>query len=355
MPIDPRQGQFSAHGAFHLDLKRRAERYFEGSGRERHGGRAFVAKSAVIIGWMSASYLLLLLAPLAAWQAVLLAISLGLAMAGAGFSVAHDTNHGGAAASARVNDLLSFVFDLMGACSFLWRQKHNLLHHSYPNLAALDPDIEVGSPALRLAPWQERRWYHRFQYLYAWILYGLLPISWWFVADTRELVTSRICGHAVTPARGRALIRALFGKALFLTWAFALPAILHPTWKLVPIWLITTLTAGLVSGTVFQLAHCVDEADFVAAGQARDWAEHQVATTVDFARGNALLDFYLGGLNYQVVHHLFPRVCHLHYPALATIVEEACAAHAIRYRCQPGLGAALASNVRWLRRMGTVS
>ncbi|TMA20742.1 MAG: acyl-CoA desaturase, partial [Deltaproteobacteria bacterium] len=99
--------------------------------------------------------------------------------------------------------------------------------------------------------------------------------------------------------------------------------------------------------------HCVGEADFVVSGRVdTDWAEHQIATTVDFARSNALLGWYLGGLNFQVEHHLFPRVCHLHYPALAAIVEETCLAHGVRYRCEPTLRSALAANFAWLHRMG---
>ena len=73
----------------------------------------------------------------------------------------------------------------------------------------------------------------------------------------------------------------------------------------------------------------------------------------DFASRNALLGWYLGGLNFQVEHHLFPRVCHLHYPALSRIVEETCSAHRVRYRCEPSLRSALAANWRWLRRMGS--
>jgi linoleoyl-CoA desaturase len=352
MPTDLRRVTFSAHGSFHAELKHRAEEYFEGSGRSRHGGLRFGAKSGVLLAWLVASYLLLMLAPLAAWVAALLAASLGLAMAGVGFSIMHDANHGGASSSPRVNGALSLVFDLMGASSYLWRQKHNVMHHTYTNLAALDPDLEVGSPMLRLAPWQPRAWYHRYQHLYVWMLYGLLPVKWWFVSDARELVSGRICGHRIPRPRGRALVLTLAGKAIFFTWAFLLPVLVHPTWALVPLWAIATFTLGLVSGGVFQLAHCVREADFVEAAAAPgDFAEHQVATTVDFARGNPVLDFYLGGLNYQVVHHLFPRVCHLHYPALSAIVEQTCAKHGIRYRTNPGLFSALSSNVRWLRRM----
>jgi linoleoyl-CoA desaturase len=311
------------------------------------------AKSAVMLAWLAASYGLLMFAPLHAWEAAVLSVSVGLAMAGVGFCVMHDANHGGTSSSTRLNAVMSFTLDLLGASSFLWRLKHNALHHAYPNVSGLDPDIEAGSPLLRLAPWQMRRGHHRFQHLYVWLLYGFFPLQWWFVDDLRELATGRISGHQFPPPRGRALLVALGGKALFIGWAFLLPALLHPSWALVLVWAVAIFTLGNVLAAVFQLAHCVDEADFLHDRHVEtDWAEHQAATTVDFARANTLLGWYLGGLNFQVEHHLFPRVCHVHYPALSRIVEETCRAHRIRYRCEPTLRSALAANWRWLRRMG---
>jgi len=355
MLTDLERARLPARSSFHTDLKRRVEAYFEGAARSRHGGWAMGAKSAAMLAWLAASYALLMFVPLHAWQAALLSVSIGLAMAGVGFSVMHDANHGGTSSSAGANRALSFTLDLMGASSFLWRFKHNVLHHSYPNLEGLDPDIEAGSPLLRLAPWQSRRWHHRFQHLYVWLLYGLFPLQWWFIDDFRELATGRIGGRQFPPARGRTLLVALAGKALFIGWAFVLPAVLHPSWALLLVWGLAIFTLGNVLAGVFQLAHCVGEAEFFGSRRIEsDWAEHQVATTVDFARANTLLGWYLGGLNFQVEHHLFPRVCHLHYPALSRIVEATCSSHQVRYRCEPTLRSALAANWRWLRRMGSL-
>jgi linoleoyl-CoA desaturase len=348
--------RFPARRSFHADLKSRVEAYFEGAARSRHGGWAMGAKSSAILAWLVGSYALLMFVHLQAWAAALLSVSIGLAMAGVGFSVMHDANHGATSSNTRANRLLSFTLDLLGASSFLWRSKHNVLHHAYPNLEGLDPDIEAGSPLLRLAPWQPRRWYHRFQHLYVWLLYGLFPLQWWFIDDVRELATGRIGGHRFPPARGRALLMAVLGKALFVSWAFVLPAVLHPSWALLALWGLAIFILGNVLAGVFQLAHCVGEAEFLGSGRVEsDWAEHQVATSVDFARRNVLLGWYLGGLNFQVEHHLFPRVCHLHYPALSRIVEATCLSHDVRYRCEPTLRSALAANWRWLRLMGSAS
>jgi linoleoyl-CoA desaturase len=347
--------RFPARRAFHADLNRRVEDYFEGAARSRHGGWGMAVKTAVMFAWLAGSYAVLMFAHVRAWEAALLSVSTGLAMAGVGFSVMHDANHGGTSSSARMNRILSFTLDGIGGSSFLWRRKHNVLHHTYTNISALDPDLEGGGPFLRLAPWQPRHPHHRFQHLYVWLLYGLFPLKWWFLDDIRELITGRIGGHRFPPARGFSLLGAVVGKALFVSWVFVLPAVLHPSWALLPLWGLGIFALGNVLAAVFQLAHCVSDAEFHKNGRIdTDWAEHQVATTVDFAPTNALLGWYLGGLNFQVEHHLFPRVCHLHYPALARIVKDTCRAHGVRYRCEPTLRSALAGNWRWLRRMGSL-
>ncbi|HEY6863952.1 MAG TPA: acyl-CoA desaturase, partial [Burkholderiales bacterium] len=321
-PTTP-QVRFTGRGAFHAELQQRAQDFFEGSGRSRHGGWRIGAKIAVMLSWLAASWALAVFAPLPAWTLALLAVSIGFAMAGVGFCAMHDANHGATSSSARVNRIVSLSLDLVGASSVLWREKHNVRHHTYTNIAGADPDLEGGSPFLRLAPWQRRRAWHRFQHLYVWLIYAVFPLKWWFFDDLREL--SRL--------RPRDRLSLLAGKGVFLAWAVVIPAMLHPGWGLVALWAIAVATLGNVLAAVFQLAHCMDDAEFVDATAERgDWAEHQLSTTVDFAPRNALLGWYLGGLNFQVEHHLFARVCHVHYPALAAMVRDASARHGLRYR-----------------------
>jgi linoleoyl-CoA desaturase len=335
-------------------LNRRVESYFEGSARSRHGGWAMGLKSAAMLAWLATSYGVLMFAHVRAWEAALLAVSVGLAMAGVGFSVMHDANHGGTSSSARTNAIMSLTLDLIGASSHVWRNKHNVLHHTYTNISTLDPDLEGGGPFLRLAGWQPRHAHHRYQHLYVWLLYGLFPLKWWFIDDFRDLLTARIGGHQFPRTPGRALFVALAGKALFVSWAVALPVLLHASWGLLALWSLSLFVLGNVLAAVFQLAHCVEHTEFLEAdGIERDWAEHQLATTMDFAPGNTFLAWYLGGLNFQVEHHLFPRVCHVHYRALSRIVEETCSAHGLRYRCEPTLRGALGANWRWLKRLGS--
>jgi linoleoyl-CoA desaturase len=347
--------RFPPAGAFHADVKRQVEAHFQSTGRPTRGGWAMGLKTGAMLAGLAGAYLALLLVPMPGWLVALLAVSEGLAIAGVGFNVMHDANHGSLSAHPWVNRALSWSADLVGGSSWLWRYKHNVLHHTWPNVADMDTDGDAG-PLLRLKPQQPHRGFHRLQHLYAWVLYGLFALKWWIFDDLHELVAGRIGGHPFPRPRGWALAGLLGGKALFFGWAFVLPAVLHPTFWLLPIWLLGAATAGVVLAAVFQLAHCVGEVKHPGAESGDlfpwGWAELQVQTASDFARGSRLLSWYLGGLNFQVEHHLFPAICHVHYRDLAPIVEGACRAHGLVYNSQPTLWAALRANLRWLRLLG---
>lgn len=351
------RGLFSGGGAFHDALRRRVGELLTPE-RVRRGRTAFLVKAGVMATWAVGSYLALMLAPLPAWAVVLTAVSLGLALAGVAFSIGHDGNHGAVFASKRANRALGAVYDLMGASSHVWRTKHNLAHHSFTNVAGADDDIEM-LPLARFAPEQKRRWFHRWQHVYLWPIYGLYTLRAHLVGDFLELSQGRISG--ITPLRrpkGAELAVFIGGKIAFWSWALVIPLLVHTWYWVIPVFLLVSWVMGFTLAIVFQLAHCVDEATFssipeIREAPRREWAVHQVETTVDFCPDNRLLCWYVGGLNFQVEHHLFPKVCHVHYPKVMPVVREVCAEFGVRHVVQPNLRAALGSHVRWLRYMGT--
>ncbi len=351
------RARFPRDDGFHADLKRRVQAYFDRTGRARCGGAAMHAKTAVILGWFAASYVaLLLLGGASGWLAAALVVSLALATAGIGFSVMHDANHGAYARSRGVNRAFGLTLDLVGASSYVWRFKHNVQHHTWANVDGLDADLDAG-PFLRLAASQRRRGFHRWQHVYGWLLYGVLAVKWWFVDDLVDLVRGRIGRLPFPRPRGRELVAFVAGQAVFVAWAVVAPALVFRSAWVAPFFLLGAFTLGVVLSTVFQLAHTVPEAEFHDARSVADpmptgFAEHQVRATVDFAPSNRLLGWYVGGLNFQVEHHLFPDVCHVHYPALAGIVEETCREAGIPHRTAPTLRAAIADHFRHLRSLG---
>jgi linoleoyl-CoA desaturase len=351
----PERLKFEPDSGFYAQLKDEADAYFARTGLSPKDAPALYRKTAIIFAWFLSSYLYLVFGANTWWQAGLAAVSLGLSVSGIGFAIQHDANHHAYSKQRWVNGLLGFSLDVVGGSSYIWRYKHNVFHHTFPNLAGADDDIDL-RPFARLAPAQPRRSLHRFQQYYMWALYGFLAPKWHFVDDYKNLINGRIGPHRLPRPRGAAMV-AFFGfKLFFMTWAFVVPMFFHPWWMVLGGYALAAGVTGTSLAIVFQLAHCVDGADFPAPPEGQSigmpFAEHQVRTSVDFADGNRLLTWYLGGLNYQVVHHLFPHVCHAHYPALAKVVAKVCEERGVRYRHEPTLSGALAAHFRWLRQMG---
>ena len=354
-----RRIDFQGGGPFYTEMKLRVRQLLDEPGRARRAHARIYAKSAVMVAWAIGSWIGLVLLADAWWQAALLAISLGLAIAGIAFNITHDANHGSYSPHRRLNRALSWSMDLIGASSYVWRTKHNTAHHTFTNISGADSDID-SLPFARFAPDQPRRPYHRYQHLYMWPLYGLFAIKWHTVGDFDSLRRGRIGETPLSWPRGLELFGFWLGKSLFVGWAVVVPLLLHPAWQVALVFCVTSFVLAITLAVTFQLAHCLEEAEFssVAAmvgGGPAEWARHQVETTVDFAPGNRLLAWYLGGLNFQVEHHLFSRVCHTHYPAMAHVVREVCDRHGVRHQVHAGLRPALASHTRWLRRMGATA
>ena len=179
-------------------------------------------------------------------------------------------------------------------------------------------------------------------------------IQWHFYSDYKKLVTGKIGDRTFDPPRGWDLVGLFGGKALFLGLAIIVPCFRHSWWVVGAFYLGVTMVMGVVTSVVFQLAHIVEETAHpdLLDDVHSEWVIHQLRTTADFARGNRLLTWYLGGLNFQVMHHLFPRVCHVHYPQVARVVAEVCEKYQVSYRAHPSVSSAIRSHFRFLRVMG---
>jgi linoleoyl-CoA desaturase len=351
--------KFNGSDRFMRELRRRVDAYFKRTGRPRRDCPQMYFKTATILAWFVGAYILLLFVATSWWTILPLAVVLGLAMAAIGFNVQHDGSHKGYSDRQWINKTMSLTLDLIGGSSYLWNWKHNAIHHTYPNVDGQDDDINIGWLG-RLSPQQPRYKFHRFQGIYLWLLYGFLAIKWHLVDDFSNIATGRIGSHKIPRPKGMDLLTFIAGKAVFFSLAFVIPMLLHPWWAVLAVYAMAAFTCGVVLSVVFQLAHCVEEAEFPMAvrsedGQSRlqtEWAVHQVQTTVDFARDNRVLGWFVGGLNFQVEHHLFHKICHIHYPALSKVVEEACREFGIRYAAHRTFFAALASHYHWLKLMG---
>lgn len=347
--------KFAGSDAFHRTLKAKVDRYFRLTGKSPRDCWQMYLKSAIIFGWAIASYLLLVFATQSWWQAIPFGLSLGVAMAAVGFNIQHDGGHRAYSDRNWVNRLMAMSLDLIGGSSYVWNHKHNTVHHTYANITDHDDDIDVGFLG-RLSPHQPWLRFHRLQHIYLWLLYGLLPVKWHLFDDFYNIARGRIGNYKFARPKGKDLLVFLGGKVIFFSLAFGIPMMFHTWWLVLLTYLLVTWTMGLLLAIVFQLAHVVEEAEFPLpvgdpAHIEAHWAVHQVQTTVDFARSNPIWTWLLGGLNFQVEHHLFPRICHIHYPRISRLVENTCREFGIEYNAFPNFSAGVASHFRWLRQM----
>lgn len=358
MPSPDAPIKFRRETGFQTELRRRVEQYFVTTGRRPRDCPRMYFKTAIVMAWAIASYGLLVFWAAHWWTAAPLFVSLGLAMAAIGFNVQHDGGHSAYSEWPLVNRMMALSLDLLGGSSYFWARKHNSIHHQFTNITDHDEDIDISFLG-RLSPHQRRHWFHRFQHYYLWLIYGLMTPKWHIYDDFRDWMTGRIgrSRHRISRPKRWDAAMLVAGKLISGGLAWVLPAFFHPLWMVLLGYLAVTYVAGFTMAIVFQLAHCVEGASFpLPSGDGsrieESWAEHQVLTTVDFARRNPIVSWFTGGLNFQVEHHLFPRVCHVHYPALAGVVEQTCREFGLPYAVNRSFVGAVASHFRWLRRMG---
>ncbi len=347
--------KFVGDPAFQVELRRRVTEFLERTGRRARDCPAMYVKSIVLLAAFAALYGALVFLAQTWWQALPLAVLLGFATAAIGLNVQHDGGHDAYSDRPWINTLTSRALDLIGGSSYVWHYRHSVLHHTYVNLTGHDSDVDLGMLA-RVTPYQRRLPIHRWQHWYMWPLYGFMAIRWQLFGDHLDVLSGKVSGHPMPRPRGWELAVYLGGKLTFLILAFGIPMLVHPWWVVLVFFGVAGMVIGVTLSVVFQLSHVVEEAAFIPPTSTdrieHAWAVHQVESTVDFARGSRLAAWLLGGLNFQIEHHLFPRLCHVNYPAVAPIVERTCREFGVRYHEHRSIGAGIASHYRWLRRMG---
>ena len=343
---------------FYNTLHTRVESYFREKDLSKHANTEVVFKTIVLMSaYLLPLFLMLLLQPPLGWALMLWAV-MGFAMAGVGMSIMHDANHDAYSTNPRINTFIGYSLILLGGSVSNWKWQHNTLHHTFTNIVHYDDDI-ADKPALRLSPHTEVKSVHRFQWLYAILIYSLVTLYWVTAKDFLQFVRYARNGvNKNTPRQNRVLLAKII--AIKLTYFFLFLGL--PIWAGLPVgqvalgFLLMHMIGGTVLTVIFQLAHTVEETTFPQPTEQgtieNEWAIHQMNTTVNFSRRNRWLSWYVGGLNFQVEHHLFPKICHVHYPRIAGIVQRTAEEFNVPYLEHRSFGHALRSHFATLRRFG---
>ncbi|MBX3254689.1 MAG: acyl-CoA desaturase [Chitinophagaceae bacterium] len=344
------------NAVFFISLKKSVDTYFARHKKRKTGNIHLYAKSVVFIAAAVCLYTMLLFAQMPVIAGIFSSILLGFVLACIGFNVMHDANHGSYSSRKWVNKTLGLTLNALGGNSFIWKQKHNIIHHTYTNIDGMDDDI-AKSPFIRMCSTQ--RWVpaHRVQHLYTPVLYAFSSMIWILFQDFEKYFRRKIVDTPLSKMSAADHFIFWMSKMLYLLFYIVIPVTLLG-WPLALLYFVCMhMGLGLTLSIVFQLAHVVEETEFTYIGNddkqiENEWAVHQVKTTSNFSPGSKLVSWFAGGLNYQIEHHLFPRISHIHYPALSRIVQEQCIAFQLPYNSLPTFMSAVNSHFRFIRTLG---
>ena len=345
---------------FYQTLKQRVNEYFETRNITRYANSAMVFKTLVMLGLYLVPYLLIATSTVInPWGVFSMWVVMGIGVSGIGLSIMHDANHGSYSRYGWVNNLLGASLNMMGGTALNWKIQHNLLHHTYTNIEGLDEDIDPGG-VLRLSPFKPLHKFHRYQHLYGWFLYGLMTVSWVTVKEFKQLASWKGTGYFESQGSTypKAMASLILTKVFYLGYALLIPLLLTPSpwWLTISGFLVMHFIAGFMLGIVFQPAHTVPTSEFPLPDEKGNmktpWAAHQMLTTANFAPTKRLFSWFVGGLNYQIEHHLFTNICHIHYSKLSKIVKQTAEEYGLPYHSEPTFLAALRSHSAFLREMG---
>ena len=338
---------------FFSTLKQRVDDYFITNNISRHANSNMIIKTIILLSTYILPFVFILIYNPPYIISTILWIIMGLSIAGIGMSVMHDANHGAYSSSKRINWLLGNTLTLIGGSVENWKVQHNLLHHTFTNVVHQDDDI-ADKFVLRFSPHTKVKWFHRYQYFYAFFFYGLQTIFWVFVKDFVQFKRYVIKGEK----KWFTLTKLLLLKSTYIFVMLIMPVVFFsiPVLHIATGFLVMHFFSGLILTVIFQLAHTVEGTSHPLPNDKNeiinDWAIHQMNTTVDFSPESPLLSWYIGGLNYQVEHHLFPMVCHIHHPEISKIVKQTAAEFDIPYLVNEKFSDALLAHVNALKRFG---
>lgn len=314
-------------------------------------------KFALILVALISSYLLVILNPSTSiFLHILSMVFFNLVCMAFGLNIAHDASHNALFRSKKTNYWFTKAFDFIGISGYVWTLRHVRSHHKYTNVPEMDADLAKQN-IIRLSPTSKILPHHKFQVYYAILIYAHYTLLLVYVKDLIFLFSKDVGSEKGLSHPPRDVLITIFGKVLYTTYALIVPLLvldIQPGWIVLAFYLshlVTSVTAFMVLFTT----HFQDDTAFPTVNDKdkvnMDWATHQLACTADFAPSSTLITWATGGLNLHLAHHLYPGICHIHYPAVTRIIKECASKHGLAYHAN-SWPLAIASHWRFLYRMG---
>jgi fatty acid desaturase len=281
------------------------------------------------IGFWVRAVLILVLTGAMEWHwadsgALWAGVGVGLLHASIGLCIQHDASHGAVSSHPWVNALLARTLDWIGGSARLWRQQHIQSHHPYTSHSEDDVDAHVFSQTIEALTPHGMVAAIGLGALGPSIVFAQIPL---LVHGVRDDVPQLAPTGARTAAAGSIGIRLL--DLLFRAWYIlricVLPWMAGAHW--VAACFLVPCSGGALLGILFTLSHNFIGATLLGGD---DWFAAQAAASCNY--GGTVAGFLTGGLNFQIEHHLFPRICSWHYARIAPRVREVATQHGVPYQ-----------------------
>jgi len=402
---------YTWNSEFYQVMKERVVQRLKERGVSRRGGMELWLKAVfLLVGFWASLFGMCTLNPGGA--AMLCSVSLGMFAAFIGTCIQHDGNHGAFAESHWINKVAGWTLDMIGASAMTWEFQHVLGHHPYTNLIEhdnglqkvsgnkmntrtadqeSDPDVFSTYPMLRLHPWHTKRWYHKFQHLYAPFIFGFMTINKVVTQDFGVVLRKRLfqidaeCRYS-SPAY---LARFWTMKALTVIYMVFIPCYLQGFWQGLKLFGIAHFTCGEVLATMFIVNHIIEGVSYASKDSVKgtmappktihgvtpmdatmkraadrdektppkqvpldDWAAVQCQTSVNWSVGSWFWNHFSGGLNHQIEHHLFPGLSHQTYYHIQDVVQSTCEEYGVPYQHEESLISAYFKMLKHLKDLG---
>ena len=272
------------------------------------------------------------------------------------FNIMHDATHDAYSSSKKVNKILGYSMDFVGGNQYLFRRMHGA-HHGYVNIHGIDVTLETHG-LFRFTPDEPWLPKHKYQHFYTFGLYALAMLQWVTLKDFKWFFGESHIGNQKNIKHPRSEYLILFiGKTIFYSLTLFLPMFFLslPWYTVLAAWVFMHILPGLTFALIFQVTHVYEGTTYPLPDEDgnidNNYALHVLETTADFSRHNRIGSWLMGGINIHVIHHIFPHVCHVHYPALTKILKEVCDEFGIEYQENPNLWVALKKHYQILKHL----
>lgn len=341
---------------FYSTLKHRVNEYFNQNCISKKANIFFYVKALVLIS----VYILLYSFLIGSNNARLAFVSMVLLGPFAiliGINVAHDAAHGNISRTKWINSIFLLLFDFLGSNSYMWRKRHVFSHHVFPNILNKDADLKQ-NPLVRIFPGDKILPAHKYQFIYAPFLYLLYTINWLFFRDFQDFFKSQIGSLEIESHDKIEVLKLLLFKLFYISFIFVIPMSFSvlSSQTIILAFVLMNFSASILITLALIPSHVAENSNFLLPDKngimPNSWSHHQVLSVIDFATNNWFLNFFFGGFNHHITHHLFPNINHIHSPKITPIVKQTIKEFELPYNYENSFINAYISHFKLLKNNG---